>query len=802
MKRTYFMMMLMALLWMCIPQAKADDFELTFRHNRSSNILTESVHKLTFTAKTTVEAEIAIYVGSEKIASASNATELKETYEFANKGDYEIKAVASANGQTAEKSLYVAYVDDSKAASDTTVPALGVTRNSNGSYTFGFAAPEKTSVMLVGSWNGYRVMNAQNLEYVDVTDNGYSLRYFKLTLPKETVGDSFMYYYMIDGKTAVADPYARLVLDPYNDSYIGSDVYPNMPEYPEDLVPSNTVISIYGDKLLDYSWQCNNFKPAAKENLIIYEMLFRDFTGTEGASKGNGTVRSAMEKISYLKELGVNAVELLPINEFNGNNSWGYNPNFYFAPDKAYGTPQDYKEFIDLCHQNGIAVILDVVFNQSDWLHPWYKMYSSGSNPFYNATAPHAYSVLNDWNQGYPLVEQQWKDMLRFWLSEYKVDGFRFDLVKGLGDNDSYKNSGDSATSAYNQSRVDRMIRLHAAMSEVNPDAYFINENLSTASEENAMAADGQMNWANCNNAGCQFAMGYSSDSNLTRTNAVKDSNRLAGSTVSYLESHDEQRLGYKQDMWGVDGVKDNLAVSMQRCGSAAAQLILVPGAHMIWQFSEMGNDENTKDSSGNNNTSPKKVNWSALDNEYNKGLVDSYSEMIHLRLANPELFNDNSAFTNSCGGWSKGRYIKTYTDSKELYCLINPNAEGDLTFTVDFKTNNNNDYYIASKSYESNPSYDASAKTVTVEPGCYVVVSTNNVTAVKGIAADAADAVRVYSVAGGIRVAGANGQVEVYTLDGRRVAASRVSGEATLSVAPGLYAVRCAGKSAKVLVK
>ena len=143
--------------------------------------------------------------------------------------------------------------------------------------------------------------------------------------------------------------------------------------------------------------------------------------------------------------------------EFNGNISWGYNPNFYFAPDKAYGTPDDYKEFIDVCHQNGMAVILDMVFNQSDGLHPWYQMYPVGSNPFYNMNAPHAYSVLNDWNQGFPMVQEQWVDVLRYWMEEYKFDGFRFDLVKGLGDNDSYANSGDSGTNAYNASRVARM---------------------------------------------------------------------------------------------------------------------------------------------------------------------------------------------------------------------------------------------------------------------------------------------------------------------------------------------------------
>ncbi|MDE6668514.1 MAG: hypothetical protein K2K26_02385, partial [Muribaculaceae bacterium] len=140
-------------------------------------------------------------------------------------------------------------------------------------------------------------------------------------------------------------------------------------------------------------------------------------------------------------------------------------------------------------------------------------------------------------------------------------------------------------------------------MREVDPTAYFINENLAGAKEENDMAADGELNWANINNAGCQFAMGYSSESDMSRFYAPMDDNRLWGSTVSYLESHDEQRLAYKQDQWGVAGVKGDRKTSMQRLGSAAAQMFMAPGAHMIWQFSEMGNAQNTKDDNNGNNT-------------------------------------------------------------------------------------------------------------------------------------------------------------------------------------------------------
>ena len=801
---------------LCLPLAMAQDsdagFTLGFRSSRATNLVTAD-QRIRFTATTDVEAAITIYIDGVQNCSATGTTLATEYMYFTTPGNHIAKAVATYGGKTLTKEIKVVFNSDSPQGTNPPAEAYGVTRQGD-SYMFQFAAPEKSSVILLGSWDNYSYDADRIMNYtIDTAADGTQYKRFYTTVPASVTGTEFGYCYVVDGKTGVGDPWARLVLDPGNDKYITSEVYPDMPAYPTASLPSNTVVSWYSDNLLDYNWQTTDFKPANKTDLVIYEMLFRDFTGTEGAAKGNGTVRQAIEKIPYLKSLNINAVELMPINEFNGNNSWGYNPNFYFAIDKAYGTPQDYKEFIDKCHAEGIAVILDVVFNQCDWLHPWYKMYSAGSNPFINATAPHAYSVLNDWNQGYPLVEKQWVEMLKFWLSEYKVDGFRFDLVKGLGNNDSYPSSSDNNTNKYNQSRIDRMIRLHAAMKEVNPDAYFINEDLATAQEENAMAQDGQLNWANVNDPGCQFAMGYNSGSSLARMWATKDGGRLAGSTVAYLESHDEQRLAYKQDMWGVDGVKGNNANSMKRLAGAAAQMILVPGSHMIWMFSEMGNAQNTKDATGGNNTSPKIVNWALLDKPENKALMENYAAMIKLRLQYPELFSttaDYKCYVSNVGTttWPKGRWISTSDASgeKELHAVINTNTDQNVTVELQFKKNDNAAYHIEVKSLDSNPSFDAAAKTVTIGPNDFVVITSNNVSGVDDILVDGdyadAESMKAYDCGGAIRVTGAPAAIGVYTMAGAKVATLAPNADATLSVAPGLYIVTSGAKSAKVLVK
>ena len=783
--------------------------QIALESNLTGTLITPETSTVTFKVGATKAADLTLSMNGTQVAEAKGQRQLTYDVVFTAPGNYEMTATATADGETVTTSRVYCYAEGSpEAPYPGGTPKMGAVKNADGSVTFCLGAPQKQSVIIVGSWDDYQVNNDRVMNYTDVD----GMRYFWITVNGLENDRQYGYYYLVDGTIKVGDPYARLVLDPDNDKYISPTVYPDLMPYPSDFV-QGVALAVYQGNINDYDWQVKDFKGVAPSDLIIYELLIRDFTGTEGKALGDGTVRGVIEKFDYLKSLGVNAIELLPINEFNGNISWGYNPNFYFAPDKAYGTPDDYKELIDLCHQNGIAVILDMVFNQSDWQHPWYRMYEVGSNPFYNATAPHAYSVLNDWNQGYPLVEKQWVEMLKFWLSEYKVDGFRFDLVKGLGNNDSYPSSSDNNTNKYNQSRIDRMIRLHAAMKEVNPDAYFINEDLATAQEENAMAQDGQLNWANVNDPGCQFAMGYNSGSSLARMWATKDGGRLAGSTVAYLESHDEQRLAYKQDMWGVDGVKGNNANSMKRLAGAAAQMILVPGSHMIWMFSEMGNAQNTKDATGGNNTSPKIVNWALLDKPENKALMENYAAMIKLRLQYPELFSttaDYKCYVSNVGTttWPKGRWISTSDASgeKELHAVINTNTDQNVTVELQFKKNDNAAYHIEVKSLDSNPSFDAAAKTVTIGPNDFVVITSNNVSGVDDILVDGdyadAESMKAYDCGGAIRVTGAPAAIGVYTMAGAKVATLAPNADATLSVAPGLYIVTSGAKSAKVLVK
>lgn len=771
----------------------AAGFDISFESDAASTLLTKAT-TIKFTLNATAAANLKMTVNGTPFASQNNSTTLTGSYTFNQKGSYTVKGIAEHQGKTYEQSINVAFPGESVAGNyPGGVPKMGAVKNPDGSVTFCLAAPGKSSVILVPSWDSYQILDKNIMKYQDYQGN----RYFWTTVSGLKNDEWYPYYYIVDSTYKVGDPYAELVLDPYSDKWLDPKVWPDMPQYPYDLF-NDTMLAVYrGD--LNSTYKFSNFTIPDHKSLVIYEMLFRDFTGTVGEANANGTVRQAIAKIPYIKGLGFNAVELMPIMEFNGNNSWGYNTNFYFAPDKAYGSPKDYRDFIEECHKQGIAVILDIVFNQSDGLHPWYQMYPIASNPFYNKNAPHAYSVLNDWNQGNALVQQQWTDCLVHWMKNYNVDGFRFDLVKGLGDNDSYSRSTDS----YNASRISRMKRLHGVIKSVKPDGIHINENLAGDQEEIEMGNDGELQWANINNNSCQFTMGFAEDNGGPKTTAFLSTlqgGRPWGSTVSYAESHDEERMAYKNNTWGNGAVKTDKAVSYKRLGSLAALMLMTPGPKMVWQFGELGADQTTKNDGGNN-TDPKIVIWDWLNEEHPAELANTYARMIGLRMANPELFRESATFTTSGlgGSMTSNRVMRLTAGNKEVMCFINPNT-GGANKTVGYSSTllnaNNCQLIVASPGFEPKLNGTGTSVSVSVPPHCFAVFATKSVSGIENVEADiTAPALDIRGGQGCIIIDGEYDSAEVYKTDGSMV--GRLD-----NLAPGLYIVRVDGRAAKVAVR
>ena len=480
---------------------------------------------------------------------------------------------------------------------------------------------------------------------------------------------AFQYYVGMKGGESIriGDPYCEKILDPSNDKYIPASTYADNITYPEK---AKGIVSVFKTQKDTYTW--SNFSLTEPEKLVIYELLFRDFTAT-------GDIQGAKAKLGYLKEMGVNAIELMPTQEFDGNDSWGYNPCYFFAMDKAYGTKKDYKDFIDACHLEGIAVILDVVYNHATGEFPHAKLYWDASanktaknNPFFNVDAPHPYSVFHDFNHENEWVRNYVKRNLQFLLEEYNLDGFRFDLTKGF----TQKTCNESNASNYDAGRVAILKDYHAAIKAVKKDAFVILEHFCDNKEESELAADGLHMWRNLNHAYCQTAMGYSSES---------DFSRMYESTpawVGFMESHDEERMAYKQSQWGVDALKTDLATRMKQLEVNAAFTFTVPGPKMIWQFGEMGYDITIEE---NGRTGRKPLHWEYLNNDYRKALQSTYAQLLKLRNDHPELFDSSASLSWKVGNsdWNNGRTLHlTSTTGKQLVVLGNfTNAETSVTF-------------------------------------------------------------------------------------------------------------------------
>ncbi len=757
----------------------ADGFAMTFDHDKDATVISNPT-KFTFTLAVTQTANLDIKVNGTSIATAQG-TKLVKDYTFTSKGSYKVEATANNGSETLTQTINILYIAPSPQANyPGGIPKMGPVVNADGSVTFCLAAPNKSTVMIVGSWDNYATLDSRVMNYQDY--NG--CRYFWTTINGLDPNTDYMYYFNVDGTINVGDPYARLNLDCYSDKWLPTDVFPNRPKYPYALFEDRQV-AVHRSNFAPYQWRVKNFKIPQHDQLIVYEMLLRDFTGTDGQAAGNGTIAKAIEKIPYLKQLGVNAVEVMPVMEFNGNNSWGYNTNFYFALDKAYGSPEEFKQFVDLCHGSGIAVILDIVFNHSDGLHPWYQMYPVASNPFYNAVAPHSWGVLNDWKQENPVVQQQFKDVLQFWMREYNVDGYRFDLVKGLG-------TQYGSTDGYNASRIPVMKAFHDAIKQVKPDGIHINEFLGDYKEEIEYANDGQIGWNNQNGNAQSWAKGAGTP-NLNYFSAVNCS-RPWGGVISYLESHDEERIAYVAKTYGSANVKNNLTFNMQNLSSLAAQLLMTPGPQMIWQFGELGADQTTKNSDGNN-TDPKTVVWNYLDNDVRAGLMNNYKELIWLRRDNPELFSKNTSATLNFSG-SVQRQAQLVSGNKEAVILINPSQSArNISFTP--RVMNVGAYQVISHSLGTPKpvlTANGSQLTASIPPRCYAVFASNAVAGVDDIIADSTTQTEVYGEQGEIIITGNYNNAEVYNLGGQR--------QASLNVPAGVYIVRIDGVAHKVVVK
>ncbi|WP_284652785.1 alpha-amylase family glycosyl hydrolase [Flavobacterium terrisoli] len=478
-------------------------------------------------------------------------------------------------------------------------------------------APLKSFVYVAGNFNNWQ----PNATYAMKKDTAIGSTKFWLELTGLTPGQMYAYQYWVcdvvnlpAGSPAIvktADPYSKLVLSPFDDpEIITLGVFPGLPVY-NDIAPGQqrevSVLQTGPTAWWNYTWSAatTNFVKPKKKDLSIYEVLIRDFDA-------NRTYQDLINRIDYFRNLKINAIQLMPVMEFEGNMSWGYNTVYHMALDKRYGSPAKLKELIDLCHQNGIAVILDIalnhVFGRSALERMWMLdsdndgwangtgFRTSTENPYINQEARHSYSVGSDINHfrttgpGGDVITPYVNETIRTWIQDYKIDGFRWDLTKGF--TNACTSGDEGCTNSYLTDRVAKLKQYADIQWSYDPNFLVIFEHLGTGG-----SATEEMEWANYLRSGdtkgiMQWRKMTDPYANILKGNYA-DLNGVADATtnrfIGYAESHDEERVGYKA-LTEAGQTQGNLAKVLQRFPAMGAVHLLVPGPKMIWHFGELGN--------------------------------------------------------------------------------------------------------------------------------------------------------------------------------------------------------------------
>lgn len=608
-------------------------FQLQLNSPTESLTLLTSGQTLSISATTSLSADFTLTANGNLLDSANGTTTY--TFDHTNITENTQYTLEATNGVDVVSRNFMVVVD----VVEEPVPVglldgINLDPLDDTKATLVFYAPGKQVVHLIGDFNNWTIDNT----YLLKKDSGQNRFWIELTgLTPQT---NHMYQYVVDGEITVADPYSTLILDEYNDVYIDNITYPDLPTYPTGQTNHAVTVLRTGDAA--YNWTNLNYTIPTKTDLVVYELLIRDFDELHSFD-------AVRNRLDYLQTLGVNAIELMPVSEFDGNESWGYNPSFHMALDKYYGTADALKQLIDECHGRGMAVILDVVYNHASGQNPYYRLWNtdnggyngqaSNDSPFFNPVATHSYSVFNDFDHSQQPTRDYVKRTVQYWLDEFKLDGFRWDLTKGFTQNCTPSDEG--CTGSYQADRVAVLKEYADYQWEVNPDFYVIFEHLGTVAEETEWAeyrldeGKGIMLWNNLNGPYNEATMGWNDSSNFSQVSYL-ERNWTVPSNISYMESHDEERLMYKNLNFGNasgDYSTQDLATALDRLELAGAFYFTAPGPKMIWQFGELGYDISID---YNGRTGNKPILWGYFDQPDRKAVYNTWSDLNKLAVNEP----------------------------------------------------------------------------------------------------------------------------------------------------------------------
>ena len=516
-------------------------------------------------------------------------------------------------------------------------------------------APGKNNCFVIGDFNNWQ---EDSLHYMFVTPDS---KRFWVEVSSLEPRKEYLFQYLVDGMIRIADPYCDKVSDP-DDQYIDPSTYPGLLPYPSGK--TTEIASYLQTAQTPYSWNENLFTKPAVTDLVIYELLLRDFIEKHDYP-------TLIDTLNYLKRLGINAIELMPVMEFEGNSSWGYNPDFMFATDKYYGTKTELKQFVEAAHSKGIAVILDIVLNHQFGKSPLVRLYWDGTantiavnNPWFNQIPKHPYNVGFDFNHESIDTKAFCERVIQYWLTEYHVDGYRFDMSKGFTQKNSYPDNV-SLWGQYDASRIAILKDYQNALRTVSPDAYMILEHFADNTEEIELSAAGMLLWGNMNDKYNQATMGWntSGKSDLSWV-SYKQRGWADPHVVDYMESHDEERLMFKNITYGnvhaPYTIKDT-TTALKRMEMAAAFFYTVPGPKMLLEFGELGYDYSI--TYGGDRLSPKPPRWDYQNQWRRQYLLNVCSSLIDLKKTQ-QLFKTTDFSMSVSGAMKKIHLNSTSTDA------------------------------------------------------------------------------------------------------------------------------------------
>jgi len=473
------------------------------------------------------------------------------------------------------------------------LPGMGAIPHEDG-VAFRVWAPNAQQVSVIGVFNDWQ----PGVDACSQEEHGY----WYINISNAKPGDEYKFH-LVNGEQQLEriDPYAKIVTNS-----VGNGVIPAIDLFEPSATP---------------------FEISPWNELVIYELHIGTFHAKDGKV---GTLDTAIERLPHLKALGINAVEVMPIAEFAGDYSWGYNPAHPYAVESAYGGAEAFKRFVNAAHDLGIAVIVDVVYNHfgpsdiSLWQFDGWHENNKGGIYFYNdwRSATPWGDTRPDYGRGE--VRKYIFDNAMMWLDDYQADGLRYDMTL-------YIRSVEASAQNLIAEGWSLLQWINSEVEARHPGKITIAEDLQNSAELTLKRDDGGAHFGSQWDAGfvhpIREALIEMDDANRSML-AVRDAllnqyNHDAFQRVIYTESHDEVANGKQRLVSEIDPSEQPGRYAIKRSCLGAALVMTAPGIPMLFQGQEFLRDQWFRDD--------RPIDWHRAE-EY-ADITTMYRDLINLRL-------------------------------------------------------------------------------------------------------------------------------------------------------------------------